>query len=598
MAKPNRVLEITDFVRAHEGPDENGRAHPVLKRVHYEDLCDAIDLVQAEGLCGDVQPYHFENVLGIWTSRNKKQHARDLFSDLIESVLETYPWNMVDFMRGMSNEIFQYHPIPVRSKPNLYITAGSCRAVVHKGNKFAAFKDWLEHHDEKKVRMFAQKVRPWHFGLRVHTGTWQDEENIQEVTEDLVRTVMRKYDFNFTEAIHNIGTTHFLQEQIPVNTPWGILYYNASSMLSIPDEDSAFDALRNWMDNHSLQHIREFAPVFRPWHRGFPVRNLWRDDPKKVHAYEITGELITTLRKIYGWTLTDVVKKITKNHFRDVCIPVKTPDGLITYTAAAMFREVFTDSTSTAVLHWIQNNSDREIRERYQHMQPHHFSKAPKLYWAGENGKLHGRQVVQELIQFGDVDTGEILIPTPDGSITYLGSHRLGRVYKKESLSSGLLDWWKELPPHERQIVEKVGGFSIDNLTEIREALYPATPEVVPDWSLQYVQSLPTPEVLDLPLESYPLMDDPTLMYCAWAEVSSDSPRTLAFDRINESRLGGLSPTEFKFWVLNKQGWPAGKIAQSLFPGTDPMQTIDVVHTTLYEAKMKIAKANRRLEEI
>lgn len=60
------VDEIVSHLLAHNGPDEDGMAHPALTRLRGDVLLEAIAIAKVMGLEGNWRPYHFRASLGVY----------------------------------------------------------------------------------------------------------------------------------------------------------------------------------------------------------------------------------------------------------------------------------------------------------------------------------------------------------------------------------------------------------------------------------------------------------------------------------------------------------------------------------------------------
>jgi hypothetical protein len=306
--------------------------------------------------------------------------------------------------------------------------------------------------------------KPYHFkGIR---GLWQNihgQQYAREVTGDLLEVLAEKKGWDLADVIMNIGKREFQSEKINVDYPDGRISFTALSPLAIVYRDSPSAAVLDWLRNNSDTTIREGYSYIKPWHFANVPNETWSDSSAMENGRKITSEVIKSLLKRDEYaSLVDVIQKVTAQEFSKVPLEVETPSGVVRCTAESMLANVHIGSVSSAILGWIENHQDKNIREGYSKIRPWHFGKTTKYTWDGKKGKENAREVTGELIReltkdgstlrdviatisSHDFIKTELEVETPDGSLKY----NAGKTYQGgygNSPSTAVCDWIKHNP--------------------------------------------------------------------------------------------------------------------------------------------------------
>ena len=148
-----------------------------------------------------------------------------------------------------------------------------------------------------------------------------------------------------------------------------------------------------------LDKIHEIGalPDLRAYH-FYNTKGIWKlpDGTKNYPlAREATGELLDTLKEIYGWELEDVVKNITSDRFKKEKIKFGA-------TIEGMVRSVYEDSPYNAIRDYLQNQPDEKVRERFSKLRPYHFRWSQRGTWKKKDGTKNyelAREATGELIE-------------------------------------------------------------------------------------------------------------------------------------------------------------------------------------------------------
>ncbi|MBI2130024.1 hypothetical protein HYU07_07400, partial [Candidatus Woesearchaeota archaeon] len=120
----------------------------------------------------------------------------------------------------------------------------------------------------------------------------------------------------------------------------------------------------------NMIHKEGLLPDLRTYHFNH-VLGIWITDKSNSNPLgrELTGQLIESLKQRYG-SLIEVVKNIKQDDFYKEQFEFKNKNGVIRYSLWSMLTCVYAASPSAAVVDWIKNNPDEEIRKEYAGIRP------------------------------------------------------------------------------------------------------------------------------------------------------------------------------------------------------------------------------------
>ena len=185
------------------------------------------------------------------------------------------------------------------------------------------------------------------------------------------------------------------------------------------------------------------------------VQGIWKGEDGEGLARGAFGEFVAhTQRK--GWTIDEMIEKGDKYLFDDE-IPI--PGSSVTYSIKNAVAQKYKNSFALAMLDFLRNNSDEEIRKRYQHIRPWHLGTAPAGTWKGKEGKANARAAfgefveyqkskgsdIADLIERGDGFLLEEEIPVTGCDVTFSIKSMVAHVYQS-SFVSAMMDWLQNNP--------------------------------------------------------------------------------------------------------------------------------------------------------
>ena len=143
---------------------------------------------------------------------------------------------------------------------------------------------------------------------------------------------------------------------------------------------------------HSRGEFRDlrayhFKGAINMWHTTEGITNY-------ELAREATGELLDVLKERYGWDYEHVIQNIRAKHFQNEPIRYNT-------TLCGMMHNIYEDSPSWAVMDFLQNHPDEDVRKKFKDLKPYHFSDGQKHIWTKKDGTKNyelARQAIGELI--------------------------------------------------------------------------------------------------------------------------------------------------------------------------------------------------------
>ncbi|MBI2129817.1 hypothetical protein HYU07_06290, partial [Candidatus Woesearchaeota archaeon] len=413
-----------------------------------------------------------------------KKNGRELTGQLIERLKQRYG-SLIEVIKNIKQDDFYNEQFEFKNKEGVIeYNLFPMLKRVYTYSPSAAVMDWIKNNSNEKIRRKYAGIRPWHFA-RVPTGTWKDEEgkqNGRELTRQLIEKLKQRYG-SLIEVIRNIKYEDFHNEQFEFKNKDGVITYNLLSMLTLVYTGSPSAAVIDWIKNNSNEEIRRKYAGIRPWHFARVPLDTWKDEESKKNSRELTGQLIERLKQRYG-SLIEVIKNIKQDDFYNEQFEFKNKEGILRYNFKSMLGQVYRNSPSAAVMDWIQNNPNEELRKEYAGIKPWYFGMASLRTWRGEGGKQNGRELTGQLIErlkrrYGslieviknikasDFHNEQFEFKNKDGAIEYNLEQMLLRVYAG-SPSAAVIDWLKHQPKYIKEKYSFVRPMHFIGSTETR----------------------------------------------------------------------------------------------------------------------------------
>ena len=260
-----------------------------------------------------LQMYHFSSShYNLWTNKDGTKNyalARKATGELIDILMEKHKWSYMDVIKNLRGHHFKNQNIKYGA------TLGGMIGRVYGGSTAGAVMDYFKHHSNRKIRDRFKDLKPYHFH-RSQSHAWVKDGKVnyelaREATGELLALLRKKYKWSYEDAIRNIRRDHFRNEELKYGTSLG-------GMLNAVYKGSPSEAVRDFLQNHPDQKIKNQFSVLRPYHfRG--KKHIWvlkNGRKNRKLAREATGELIGVLRSTYGWSHEQAVERITSKHFK------------------------------------------------------------------------------------------------------------------------------------------------------------------------------------------------------------------------------------------------------------------------------------------
>src|SRR3989338_10143863 len=122
---------------------------------------------------------------------------------------------------------------------------------------------------------------------------------------------------------------------------------------------------------------------------------MWEGEDGEELARAAFGEFFAYHQR-KGLTIDELIEKGDK-YLLEERIPIPGCDYAFSIKNA--IAQKHRSSFVLAMLDWLQNNPDEEIRVRYQHVRPWHFKRVPQGTWNHEGKENHAREVTGDLIR-------------------------------------------------------------------------------------------------------------------------------------------------------------------------------------------------------
>ncbi|MBS3128443.1 hypothetical protein J4410_04830 [Candidatus Woesearchaeota archaeon] len=203
-------------------------------------------------------------------------------------------------------------------------------------------------------------------------------------------------------------------------------------------------------------HARGEVPEIRAYH-FLTVNTMWKGEDGEELARAAFGEFVAYHQR-KGLTIDELIEKGDK-YLLEERIPIPGCDYAFSIKNA--IAQKHRSSFVLAMLDWLQNNPDEEIRVRYQHVRPWHFGVAPAGTWKGEQGITNAREAFGEFIVYQQSKGWSLadLIEKGDGSlfeqvpvqgcdVTFSIKNIVDQVYHS-SFIAAMLDWLQNNPHEE-----------------------------------------------------------------------------------------------------------------------------------------------------
>ncbi len=402
--RSKQIEEIIDYILENGGPDRNRMAHPVVKKVKYDDLTEALSKIHEQEQLSHIKPYHFKKVEGVWMLEEGRKNGRG-------------------------------------------------------------------------------------------------------VTNELIKTLEREYEWKLPDLIMNITADHFREEPISVETHNGSINYTAFNMLCRVYDCSPSAAVLDWIHNNEDPTIRYGYRYIKTFHFRQLPKNFWDTEEGRTAAHTLVGDLIEKLKRKNKWTLAELIENITADHFQKETLETETPDGIITYTARKPFSSKYKQSPSAAVLDWIHNNEDPKIRRGFRNIRPWHFERPPRHSWQDEKRMERICQVTREIIQSKGERNKIARIYTPEGIITYSAIGPMRTVFGSINIERAM-----DILKQNGQLVKQSWHIEYTPTT-LEEIIY-----------------LTEEQIFSLPPSSFRFMNEEALVFRAQKEIEYDVPNKLTTD--------------------------------------------------------------------
>ena len=264
-----------------------------------------------------------------------------------------------------------------------------------------ALKTMYQHHELQDIlariheRGELPDLRAYHFYGTFNVWQLPDgNKNLElarEAIAELVEILKQRYGWELEDIVRNITSRHFREEEMLFGATLG-------GMLQVAYRGSPSEAIMDYLRNHPDVDVRKEFAKLRPYHFRKAQSGTWtnKDGTKNLElAREATEELLDVLKQRYGWELEEVVRNITSRHFYEEEI-------MFGATLGGMLNGAYRGSPSEAVIDYLQNHPDRNVREKFRIVRPYHFSMSPLGTWTRKDGTKNyelAREATAELIE-------------------------------------------------------------------------------------------------------------------------------------------------------------------------------------------------------
>lgn len=194
------IEDIVTYIRANNGPDENGSGHPDRKRLECGDLEVAIERAEQRDLAPGLKPYHFNSTMGVWKDES---YVDEVVVKKIDQLLaEKYDNDLVSLIVN-TDKIELIKPLTEHYNGRELKVKVSAVASAHFDN--CPFKIVSKYIQLKGLQKEYSNLRPYHFA-RTTRDTYKDENNVNEVLVKKIEQLLatEKYSNNLTKLVMEV----------------------------------------------------------------------------------------------------------------------------------------------------------------------------------------------------------------------------------------------------------------------------------------------------------------------------------------------------------------------------------------------------------
>jgi hypothetical protein len=299
------VQEVADYIVTHQGPDEEGRAHPTVKRMQIEIIEGALSIACRSGVSAELRPYHIKGQLGVWKD---ERYLNEVLVKRIDQLLR-------EKFKGDLFKLFtESTAIDLIRTPLTEIVGGRTLKVsmAHIGTIFGGnLFQMLERYREIKGITEYANLKTYHMRT-ASQGTYNDPVIVDEVlvkkVEQVLKDIFKGDRFSlFIEATQKDLLSPLIDYVVgqPVKVTMDSIRHKFS--------DSPFRILARYRE---IKADSEFSKL-RPYHMSVAPMGTF-DDPAVVDEV-LVKKIDNLLQEKYGG---DCLRLMTESTLDDISSPL------------------------------------------------------------------------------------------------------------------------------------------------------------------------------------------------------------------------------------------------------------------------------------
>ena len=365
------VDEMTNYLITHNGPDDEGRAHPQKTRLFLEDVEEALGRARERGHCLNTRPYHIRNVGGVW---QRQEYLDETLVKLVGQILqEKYDGSIVEMVKRTSQDDFSAPLIDLVDGRSIPVNCN--RLFKHHNN--SPYSLLMRYIELKGLQQRYAALRPFHFA-KATNAYYDDTKSLDEIVVRKIDWLLAaSYDNDLLKLAQNVTRRELSMPFVDILDGQEVEVSTHKVLSKL--KSSTYDFVMRYV---KLKGLEERFGRLKPYHFLQARRGTYDEATVDKLVTRRINQLIVTK---YG-TLPELILNTSHEELSHPLIDI-VDNRRVPATIRTIVR-MLKDSPFQFVKRYIEIHG---LQGRYADLRSYHFNQASK-------GTYQDKEMVEEII--------------------------------------------------------------------------------------------------------------------------------------------------------------------------------------------------------